>query len=219
MIRDRVKKAAKKIALKAFGMEFDAEARTTIKTKGTKGVYDASKIPKLVDGDGDTPGPNHKEHIGRTYLAAQVMGDEGLTLIDTRPPAEWIVGVMPKALLLPGTQLKKRTEMLPPKDHWIAVYDATMEQNAEELAGWLREQGWSRARVLVGGWAEWVEYDEPQVPCPTLDGAKHLGDPVELVDGRRGTIQALHPGPVYDVLFGEEGSDYVLGIKADGLRP
>jgi hypothetical protein len=126
---------------------------------------------------------------------------------------------MPKALLLPGTQLKKRTDLLPPKDHWIAVYDATMEQNAEELAGWLREHGWSRARVLVGGWAEWVEYDEPQVPCPTLDGAKHLGDPVELLDGRRGTLQALHPGPVYDVLFGEEGSDYVLGVKEDGLRP
>mgnify|MGYP000073344178 CR=1 FL=1 len=50
MIRDRLKKAAKKIALKAFGMEFEAEARTTVKTMGTKGVYDASKIPKLVEG-------------------------------------------------------------------------------------------------------------------------------------------------------------------------
>lgn len=219
MIRDRLKNAAKKLALKAFGMERDAEARTTRKTTGTAGSYDASKIPKLVDGDGDTPGPNSRDLIGRTFLAASVIGGDDVVVVDVRPPQEWIAGTLPRAHLLPNRQLLDRPEILPAdKTTVIALYDATDEQAARTVAAALREQGY-RALALVGGWAEWVEQDEPQEIPPVVEGAAHqLGDPVELVDGRRGTVQAVLPGPSYDVLFSFEDDTVERGVPGSKLR-
>lgn len=219
MIRDRLKNAAKKLALKAFGMERDAEARTTRKTTGTVGSYDASKIPKLVDGDGDTPGPNHRELIGRTFLAASVIGGDGVIVVDLRPPQEWIAGTLPDALLLPNRQILDRPDVLPAdKTTVIALYDATDEQAARAVAAKLRDRGYA-ARSLVGGWAEWVEQDEPQVIPAAVEGSSvQLGDPVELKDGRRGTVQAVMPGPTYDVLFSFEDNTVERGVPGDALK-
>jgi len=212
MIRDRLKGALKKVALKAFGMERDAEARTTRKTKGSKD-YDASKIPKLVDGDGDTPGPNDKELIGSTWLAAQLVGGVPGAIVDIRPPQEWMSGHIPGAVLLPGDQILERTELLPDKNTRITVYDATGEQDAFAVAEKLRGQGWSIARSLQGGWAWWIEHSEPTTTPEPREGV-NLGDSVETKGGDRGVIQGFGDGTV-DLLT---DAGPVRGVKESDLK-
>ena len=61
-------------------MEFDTEERKNFRSynkdriQNTEATFDESKIPKVVDGSGDTPGPNHKQDIGRTWVSAQMAG-------------------------------------------------------------------------------------------------------------------------------------------------
>lgn len=212
MIRDRFKKRLRGMALRAFGMERQAEARTTRKTTGSD-EYDPSVIPPLVDGDGDTPGPNHKEKIGRTWLAAQLNGGDAGTVIDIRPPQEWIVGTLPNALLVPGDQILRRTDLLPPKTRRVTLVDATHEQEAFETAKTLRDQGWTWARSLQGGWAEWVEQGETQVTPPRSEGRWQLADPIEH-DGRRGVIQALREDSA-DILY--DNGDFALEVPLQSL--
>ena len=75
MIRDRLKNRMRKMAIKAFGMDLDTEDRDpNAGGRANPDDFDPSVIPKIVDGAGDTPGPNHKEDIGRTWVAAQLAG-------------------------------------------------------------------------------------------------------------------------------------------------
>lgn len=193
MIRDRIKGIAKRVALKAFGMEWEAEELAAnegnSKRAGPQEV-DMSKIPRVVDGSGDTPGPKHRERIGRTWLASQVISGVPGMIIDLRHPKEVVAGMIPQAHLLPGEQVKARLDLLPAKDVRITLYDQTGSDAAETLAAWLREQGWGWARTLQGGYAEWIEHDEPvTLPQPPEGGKYHLGNPVEFRDGARGVVQ------------------------------
>jgi rhodanese-related sulfurtransferase len=193
MIRDRLKKVAKQAAVKFFKMEWEAEelAPNAGNTKlGGPQTFDPSLIPRVVDGSGDTPGPKHRERIGRTWLASQVISGVPGMIIDLRHPREVVAGLLPQAHLVPGLQLKERTELLPAKDVRITVYDQTGGEAAESMATWLRGEGWGMARSLQGGYAEWIEHDEPIVlPQPPEGGRYHVGNPVELSTGERGTVQ------------------------------
>ena len=222
MIRDRVKAIVKRAALKAFGMEFDAEARQSFRPPAGAETFDATKIPRIVDGSGDTPGPNHRELIGRTWLAAQVIGGVPGMLLDIRPPEEWIVGHLPGAVLLPGGQIKARPELLPAKTERVTVYDATGALGSEPLAAWLRDQGWTMARALVGGWAEWIEHSEPIAHPTKPTGARHqLGDTVALKDGRQGVVQGVRVGPKgerLDVLLNLNDDVVALDVPLSELK-
>ena len=206
MIRDRLKSAARKAAIRVLGMEFDAEDKVRSAHQPPQGAsrYDESKIPKVVDGSGDTPGPNHKEDVGRPYVSAQLTGGVAPVFIDVRQPDEVAAGLLPGALLLPGDLVKQHLDLLPTdKTERITVYDQTGAQGSAELAAWLREQGWGWARRLRGGYAEWIEHGE-QVQRPTAPkGGRHkLGDPARLADGREGWIiraLATAEGPRYTV--------------------
>lgn len=195
MIRDRLKSAARKFAIRALGMEFDTQERDP----NARGVadpskFDPDKIPTVVDGAGDTPGPNHKEDIGRTWVSAQVAGGVPPFFIDIRPPAEVVTGMLPGAILSSGMSLKQRLELLPPKPERVTIYDQTGDQGSAELAAWLREQGWGMARRLQGGYAEWMEFSEPVEAPPEVAGATHqLGDPVKLTDGRQAVVHTVIP--------------------------
>jgi rhodanese-related sulfurtransferase len=221
MIRDRLKKAARKVALKAFGMERDAEDRrptaSNLKPGETKDIE--AYMPKIVDGSGDTPGPNHKHLIGRTWLSAQVISHEEC-VIDLRPPEEYAQGHITHARLLPGDQLRQRTDLLPDKAVRVTVYDADDGGGARAMAEWLRAEGWGMARALQGGWAEWLEHGEPsETPAPL--GGRNIGDPVELVDGRRGVVQAgRNEGGSwrFDVLLDAESGAFEPGVPAEQLE-
>lgn len=194
MIRDRLKGAVRKVALKVLGMEWDAEelAPNASNSKVDKiEPFDPSVIPRVVDGSGDTPGPKHDTEIGRTWLASQVASGVSPFIIDVRPPKECVNGMLPGAMLLPGEQVKGRLDALPKKDIRVTVYDQLGRDESATIAKYLREQGWVLARQLRGGYAEWLEHDEPMMrPEAPEGGAHHIGEPVERRVGGRGVVQA-----------------------------
>ncbi len=214
MIRDRLKGFVKRVAVKAFGMEWEAEELApnegNSKKEGPQEV-DMSIIPRVVDGSGDTPGPKHRERIGRTWLASQVISGVPGMIIDLRHPKEVVAGMVPQAQLLPGDQVKTRLDLLPAKDVRITLYDQTGSAVAEVLATWLREQGWGVARTLQGGYAEWIEHDEPvTIPEPPTGGRYHLGNPVQFNDGVRGVVQGAW--------LDGKSAKYTILLDAGGLR-
>lgn len=219
MIRDRLKKAARKVALKAFGMERDAEDRAPTTSDVRPGdTQDIEKyIPKIVDGDGDTPGPNDKRLIGRTWLAAQVLSAVPGVLLDVRPPDEFAQGHLPGAQLTPGWQIKQRLDRVPDKSIRITVYDAADDGLAREIAQWLRDEGWGMARALQGGWAEWLEHGEiARTPEPLAEG-RAIGDAVDLIDGRRGVLQG-GSSDGFEVLLDAESGDLQIGVAEADLK-
>ena len=194
MIRDRLRAVARKVAIRVLKMEFDTQERDP----NARGVadpskFDPDKIPAVVDGAGDTPGPNHKEDIGRTWVSAQVAGGVSPLLVDIRPPSEVVIGMLPGAVLSSGMSLKERLELLPTdRSKRVIIYDQTGDQGSVELSAWLRENGWPMARRLQGGYAEWMEYSETTVNAPPLKGAAHqVGDPVKLADGRQAVVHTV----------------------------
>lgn len=192
MIRDRLKAAARKAALRAFKMERQAEDRAPREKVDPAAAIDFSKIPKLVDGDGDTPGPNHKTRIGRTWVAAQMASGVSPVLFDVRHPEEWLGGILPGAVLLPGEQLREQLSLLPDKALRVTVYDSDGGPLSDNLAEWLRSQGWGMARQLQGGWAEWLEQGEPTAELAVIDGAAvQIGSPAALKSGGQGVVQAI----------------------------
>jgi rhodanese-related sulfurtransferase len=223
MIRDRIKGAAKKAALKFFGMEWEASDRPHDANRGeaSPAAFDPSLIPKVVDGSGDTPGPKHLTDIGRTWVASQVISNVSPYLIDIRHPKECAAGVIQGASLLPGDQVKRRTELLPGKDMRVTVYDQVGSDDASALAEWLREQGWHLARRLRGGYAEWIEHSEPiTVPQPPAGGRFMVGQQVERKSGGKAWIQAASTGGsgVEYTLWTEDGA-FTPGVREDELRP
>lgn len=190
MIRDRLKKVARKAAIKVLKMDFDTQERDpAARRRGDPDAFDPSKIPTVVDGSGDTPGPNHKEDVGRTMTSAQIAGGVAPFLIDIRPPQETVTGLLPGATVLPDELIRERLELLPPKTDRVTVYDQTGELGSGEVAAWLREQGWVWARRLQGGYAEWIEHDEACTMPAIPDGARlKIGDPVRLIAGGEGWV-------------------------------
>jgi rhodanese-related sulfurtransferase len=211
MIRKNLKRAAKRAAIKLLGMEFDAEARDPAgRTIGDPDNFDPSKIPQVVDGSGDTPGPNHKEDIGRTMIAAQVAGGVAPVFIDVRAPAELVGGVLPSALLMPLSRIKSHLDRLPPKDKVVTVYDQTGDQGAADIAKWLRDNGWSKARKLRGGFAEWIEFGEPVEPTQKHPSAGIcIGDPLNSADGQ----------PGWAIEFAADGQVWVWRIDESVVGP
>ncbi len=196
MFRSRLKKAVKRAAIKLFDMEFDTEERDpAARAAGRPGEVDPDKIPRIVDGDGDTPGPNHKEDIGRPFLSAQIIGGFSPLIIDTRPPQELMTGRLPGAVALPGRSLLDTPDVSPAdllpddRDRAITVYDATGEQSATEVAAALREAGWAKTRQLRGGFAEWLEQGEQVDPPAALQGGHKQGARV-TVDGGEAWVLA-----------------------------
>ena len=205
MIRNRLKKKVRKLAIKAFGMEFDTEDRDpNAGGRADPANFDPSVIPNIVDGAGDTPGPNHKQDIGRTWVAAQLTGGVAPFFIDIRTPMEMAAGVLPGAHRFPGKSIEQHLSKLPEQSLRVTVYDQTGEQGSAELAAWLREQGWSNARRLQGGYAEWIEHGEEIVsPKTTKKSPKNVGDPVKA---------KAHQGTVVDV---ESGGTWVWTESED----
>ncbi len=191
MIRDRLKGVARRAAIRLLNMEFDTEERDpAARRRGDPSKFDPSKIPPLVDGDGDTPGPNHRTEIGRTWVSAQLAGGVAPIFVDIRPPAEAVAGILPGAVVLPDSLCLERIDLLPAeREERITVYDQTGELGSEAVAEKLREAGFPMARSLRGGYAEWLEHAETiETPEPPPGARLKLGDPVRLSDGREGWV-------------------------------
>lgn len=220
MIRDRLKKTLRRAAIKALGMEEQAEDRKEQEHRDV--AFDPKYIPKVVDGSGDTPGPNHKTMIGRTWLSAQIAGGVSPCIVDIRPPEEWTAGHIRGAVLLPGRQILTQEKLLPAKDTRVVIVDAEGGPLSDEVAKALRDQGWAWARQLSGGWAEWIEHGEPEDFPTALDGSRfQLGSPVETASGEKGAVQALRKkgrGYQYDILVDYNGDVVLPAIAESKLK-
>ena len=207
MIRNKFKGIMRKAAIKILNMEFDTQDRnpTEIPNSG----FDESKIPKVVDGSGDTPGPNHKEDIGRTWVSAQLAGGVVPLLIDIRPPNEIVAGKIPTSILMSGEYIKNHLDLLPSKDQRIIIYDQTGDLGSQEISLWLREQGWALARRLKGGYAEWLEQDEAiDTPEVHAEAKYNVGEPV--------AVNKIH-GFVHKVLTSQEKICYEIWVEDQGV--
>ncbi len=191
MIRDRLKNVARRAAIKLLNMEFDTQERDpAARHRGDPSQFDPSKIPPLVDGDGDTPGPNHKSDIGRPWVSAQLAGGVAPFFLDVRPPQEAVAGTLPGAVVLPDELVLKRLDLLPAdRETRITVYDQTGELGSDDVAKALRSAGFTKARRLQGGYAQWLEHAEVIDTPENLPGAAlKVGDPVRFSDGREGWV-------------------------------
>ena len=207
MIRDKFKGILRKVAIKVLDMEFDTQDRT--KQTPQRNIFDETKIPTVVDGSGDTPGPNHKEDIGRTWLSAQIAGGVGPFIIDIRPPNEVVAGIIPGSILMTGDYIRSHTSVLPTKENRITIYDQTGELGSKEIAQWLREQGWEQARRLQGGFAEWLEFDEPiALPSTVQDAQKKVGDSISMKNAI---------GYVHKILTSQEKICYEIWVENQGV--
>ncbi len=100
-------------------------------------------------------------------------------------------GVLPGAQRFPERSIEAHLSALPAKDLRVTVYDQTGEQGSTELAHWLRENGWTNARRLRGGYAEWIEHgEETVIPKTSHRSKRKIGDPIKKGD---------HAGTVIDV--------------------
>ena len=210
MVRDKLKRVAQKVGRRFFKLEQQAAPRENRYARGGKPRDDVDDelIPRVVDGSGDTPGPNHKADIGRTWVSAQLLGGEGIIALDVRSPAEFEAGHLPGALLLPPGALPDAADRLTGRgtDLVIAVYDATGEQDAGSVAEQLRADGWPRARRLKGGFAEWVEEGEEVTVSEQIGEGPHCGDTVRVGDRESEIWHVEGDPPRIDVVFRDDAS-------------
>ena len=162
--------------------------------RSTPQAFDRSIIPNIVDGSGDTPGPNHKEKVGRTVVAAEILIGIQSILDRYTSPKRDCIGDVAWSAHSSRRSIEQCLDVLPPKEKRVAIYDQTGELGSPEVAAWLREQGWTWARYLDGGYAEWIEQGE-QTVLPTAvatpseaDKQWRLGDEVNLKDDRRALV-------------------------------
>lgn len=199
-------RAARAVGRRLLNPEERASVRERQQWTETTGQVDESVLPPLVDGDGDTPGPNHKSDIGRTWTSAQLVSGAGIVAVDVRSPSEWIVGHLPGAILLPAEAAAANFDLVPGKgtDTFIAVYDATGAQQSGEIARLMREAGWPRARRLVGGFAEWVEEGEEVVHPKPSNATFAIGSTVRVEGGPTGTVWRTPDSrrPTYGIVHG-----------------
>ena len=192
MIRQFLKKKIRQAAVQVFNMEFDVEEREKRPPRSTPQQFEQSIIPNIVDGSGDTPGPNHKEKIGRTVVSAEIISGVNPFIIDVRPPNEVVSGILPGALLLPANSIQACLDQLPDKASRIVLYDQTGELGSDRVAQWLRDNGWIWARHLDGGYAEWIEQGEQIVIPDQITNPPHpqfrLGDEINLNDQQRAFV-------------------------------
>ncbi len=170
MASSRVRSRLRRLAARVLGSEQEPRPSTAGSPPSTDhtAASDLDGLPPLQPGRGETPGPNHKQDISQEWAAAQLFSGVSPLFIDLRSSAAFRQSHVPGAVSAPASTLREMLEALPDKSERIAVYDADGAQGSEREAAWLRDQGWTWARRLVGGFEEWtargeaVEGSEPE---------------------------------------------------------
>ena len=121
--------------------------------------YDAFR--GVTQHEDESTGDAGGEEITPTALAARLAHGDAPLLLDVREPYEWAIVRLPEARLVPlnslpdGLDTLKRTEE-------IVVYCHHGVRSAAAV-DWLREQGFDRARNLVGGIDRWTRDVDPSM--------------------------------------------------------
>ena len=101
------------------------------------------------------------DEITPTALASRLERGEAPLLLDVREPYEWAIARLPKARLVPLNSLPDVLDTLNPREE-IVVYCHHGLRSAAAVE-WLREQGFSLTRNLVGGIDRWTSDVDPSM--------------------------------------------------------
>jgi sulfur-carrier protein adenylyltransferase/sulfurtransferase len=101
------------------------------------------------------------DEITPAALASRLERGEAPLLLDVREPYEWAIARLPKARLVPLNSLPDVLDTLNPREE-IVVYCHHGLRSAAAVE-WLREQGFSLTRNLVGGIDRWTSDVDPSM--------------------------------------------------------
>jgi len=101
------------------------------------------------------------DEITPAALAARLERGEEPLLLDVREPYEWAIARLPGARLVPLNSLPDALDTLDRSEE-IVVYCHHGPRSAAAV-DWLREQGFDRARNLVGGIDRWTQDVDPSM--------------------------------------------------------
>lgn len=90
--------------------------------------------------------------------------EDNALFIDTRTPAKYRLGHIPRAISIPMETLDYATPILTntPKDQKIITYcDGEICSQSIDMAVYLDELGFSDVYFFVGGWLQWQENGFP----------------------------------------------------------
>ena len=112
--------------------------------------------------EGNPSADDDADEITPAALAARLARGDAPVLLDVREPHEWAIARLPRARLLPLNDLPDALDTLVRSDE-IVVYCHHGLRSAAAV-DWLREQGFERARNLVGGIDRWTRDVDPSMP-------------------------------------------------------
>ena len=95
-------------------------------------------------------------------LAARIKAGEAMRLLDIRAPAERAIADLPDSIAIPMHEVPSRVDELEPQAEWV-VY-CHLGIRSAQVAAWMRQQGFRRARSLSGGIDLWSQQVDPSVP-------------------------------------------------------
>jgi len=101
------------------------------------------------------------DEITPAALATRLEGSDAPLLLDVREPHEWAIARLPDARLVPLNSLPDALDTLD-RTREIVVYCHHGLRSAAAV-DWLREQGFDRARNLVGGIDRWTRDVDPSM--------------------------------------------------------
>jgi sulfur-carrier protein adenylyltransferase/sulfurtransferase len=126
------------------------------------------EITSLIDyeafcgvGQRDVEGVESDDEITPAALASRLERGEAPLLLDVREPYEWAIARLPEARLVPLNSLPDVLDTLNPRAE-IVVYCHHGLRSAAAVE-WLREQGFSLTRNLVGGIDRWTSDVDPSM--------------------------------------------------------
>jgi molybdopterin/thiamine biosynthesis adenylyltransferase/rhodanese-related sulfurtransferase len=112
-------------------------------------------------GDGEPSTAVAVDEITPAALAARLERGEAPLLLDVREPYEWAIARLPEARLVPLNSLPDALDTLDRSEE-IVVYCHHGLRSAAAV-DWLHEQGFDRARNLVGGIDRWTLDVDPSM--------------------------------------------------------
>ena len=132
---------------------FDALRMTFRTMRVPRRCEEHARITKLIDYE-EFCNPVQHEDITPAELNERIARGEEIVLIDVREPYEWDVGHLERARHIPMQQIPRRLDDIP-RDAEVVMICRSGARSGQVQA-WLRQQGFTKVRNLIGGMQRWA---------------------------------------------------------------
>lgn len=104
------------------------------------------------------------ESVTPEELLKLIESKADILVVDVQPKGAYDVGHVPGSINFPWVPQIKNPESILPKDRDLVLYCACMhDEDSTDLANQLMTKfGYTRVKLLKGGWLKWVELGYPQ---------------------------------------------------------